>query len=504
MIEQLTPGLILIIIVAYFLLLITISFITSRGADNNTFFLAGRKSPWLLVAIGMIGATLSGVTFISTPGVIGGDGLNKAYSYMQMVMGYFLGYIVIAHVLLPLYYRMQLTSIYAYLGERFGPYSYKIGSAFFLLSRIIGASLRLYLVALVLHSFVLGPFGISFALTVLVTIVLIWVYTFQGGIKTIVWTDTLQTTFMLSAVILTIIYICKALGISVMEIPATIRASEYSQVFFFDGGWNDPNNFFKQFISGILITIVMTGLDQDMMQKNLTCRSLKDAQKNMYTFNIVLVFANLMFITLGALLYIFIQEVQPDLFSQYPEMLSSRDQVYPRIALEFLPPIVGIFFILGIIAAAYSSADSALTSLTTAFCIDFLDFEKRQATESEQILRRTRLIVHIGFSAVLLVIILVVKQFADSSILNTLFRWAGYTYGPILGLFAFGIMTKMKIKDHLVIPVAIFAALASYLVDTSSAQILGGFQFGSTIILFNGVLTFLLLWLISEGRSAEA
>ena len=375
MVDQLTPGIILLIIAAYFLLLISISYLTSRNADNDTFFIGGRKSPWILVAIGMIGASLSGVTFISIPGVIGAGGLNQSFSYMQMVFGYFLGYFFIANVLLPLYYRMQLTSIYAYLGERLGIEAHKIGSIFFLLSRTIGASLRLYLVAIVLHAFVLGPFGISFALTVIVTIVLIWIYTFRGGIKTIVWTDTLQTTFMLTAVILTIISISKAMGVSVSDVPALIRASDYSQLFFFEGGWNDPNNFFKQFISGALITIVMTGLDQDMMQKNLSCKSLGDAQKNMYTFSFILIFANLLFIALGALLYIYMDQVAPEIMANHPELADNPDQVFPQIALQYLPPFVGIVFILGLIAAAYSSADSALTALTTSFCIDFLNFE---------------------------------------------------------------------------------------------------------------------------------
>ncbi|GAB5553411.1 MAG: sodium:solute symporter [Saprospiraceae bacterium] len=502
MVDQLTPGIILLIIAAYFLVLISISYLTSKNADNDTFFIGGRKSPWILVAIGMVGASLSGVTFISIPGVIGAGGLNQSFSYMQMVFGYLLGYFFIANVLLPLYYRMQLTSIYAYLGERLGVQAYKIGSVFFLLSRTVGASLRLYLVAIVLHSFVLGPFGVSFAMTVIVTILLIWIYTFRGGIKTIVWTDTLQTIFMLSAVILTIISISKAMGVSVSEIPALIRGSEYSQLFYFDGGWNDPNNFFKQFISGALITIVMTGLDQDMMQKNLSCKSLGDAQKNMYTFSFILIFANLLFIALGALLYIYMGDVAPEIMANHPDLATNPDQVFPQIALQYLPPFVGIVFILGLIAAAYSSADSALTALTTSFCIDFLDFEKR--TDPPQVLKRIRFGVHLGFSIVLLILILLFKAYGNKAVINELFVWAGLTYGPLLGLFAFGMFTKLKVKGSLVIPICVAAPIISFFVNKYSAQLLGGFQFGSLLILFNGVLTFLLLFLISKKKETPS
>jgi Na+/proline symporter len=501
MIEQLTPGLILLIIAAYFLVLILISYLTSKNADNDTFFIGGRKSPWILVAIGMIGASLSGVTFISIPGVIGAGGLNQSFSYMQMVFGYFVGYLFIANILLPLYYRLQLTSIYSYLGDRLGFYAYKMGSIFFLLSRTVGASLRLYLVAIVLHAFVLGPFGISFLLTVVVTIILIWVYTFRGGIKTIVWTDALQTTFMLTAVVLTIISISKAMDTSIAEIPALIRGSDYGQLFFFEGGWNDPNNFFKQFVSGALITIVMTGLDQDMMQKNLSCKNIGDAKKNMYTFSFILIFANLLFIALGALLYIYMGEIAPEIMANHPELATNPDQVFPRIALQYLPPFVGIVFILGLIAAAYSSADSALTALTTSFCIDFLNFEKRK--EDPKTLKKIRFTVHFGFSIVLLVMIILFNIYGNKAVINQLFVWAGFTYGPILGLFSFGLFTKLNIHDKWVIPVCIAAPLISFLVNKYSAELLNGFQFGSLIILFNGALTFLFLFLISKkGNSA--
>jgi len=491
--SQIAPTTIIIIIATYFLGLIGISWYSSRNADNQTFFNANKNSPWLLVAIGMIGASLSGVTFISIPGVVGGDGGNMNFSYMQMVLGYLVGYFIIASVLMPIYYRLNLTSIYEYLEGRFGFYSHKVGSFYFLLSRMVGASLRLFLVAIVLQKFVMDPLGIPFFATVLITIVLIWVYTFKGGIKTIVITDTLQTIFMISAVIMTIWYIGKALDLDgIGSIVSTIRESEYNQWWFFDGGWNDPNNFYKQFISGALIALVMTGLDQDMMQKNLTCRTLGEAQKNIFTFSIILIFANILFLSLGALLYIYAN-------SNGIAIPDSTDQLYPTLAFNHLPPIVSVVFILGLIAAAYSSADSALTSLTTAFCIDFLNFEKSNLSETAK--KRKRLIVHILFSVCVFAIILIVYNFFnDKAVINNVFKAAGYTYGPILGLFAFGILTSRKIRDNYVIPIAIAAPILTYVIDIKSVDWLWGFQFGNTNIALNGLLTFLGLLLISRKK----
>ncbi|MCB9264043.1 MAG: sodium:solute symporter [Lewinellaceae bacterium] len=490
-----TPTLILGIIAVYFLLLITVSYYTGRRAGNAEFFLAGRKSPWYLVAIGMIGASLSGVTFISIPGVVGDGGANQSFSYMQMVFGYLVGYLVIAQVLLPLYYRLNLTSIYTFLGQRLGYHAYKTGAAYFMLSRTIGAAFRLYLVAIVLQQFVLGPFGIPFAATVAVTIVLIWIYTFKGGINTIVYTDTLQTVCMISAVILTIIAIGNALETDLAGLVAMVRSSDYSQMFFFQGGWNDPNNFFKQFISGALIAIVMTGLDQDMMQKNLSCRNIGEAQKNVYTFSVILVFANLLFLTLGALLYIYAASIG----LEAPE---KTDQLFPTIALRHLSPAVGVFFVLGLIAAAYSSADSALTALTTSFCVDFLGFEQSEATEQEK--RRTRTIVHISISLLLLLIIVAFNALNNDAVISQLFLAAGYTYGPILGLFAFGMLTRRQVHSIWVIPICIAAPILSYIINANSASWLFGFEFGFLIIALNGLLTFAGLWAISrpgqEGR----
>lgn len=520
----LTPTVILGIITAYFAVLVLISFLTSRGEESDEgFFLAGRKSPWPLVALGMIGASLSGVTFISIPGAVGAfdaDGLakaNHAFSYMQVVIGYLFGYLFIATVLLPLYYRLGLTSIYEYLRERIGFYGYKVGAFYFLLSRTIGAAFRLFLVAIVLQKFVTGEMGIPFAVTVAITIALIWLYTFRGGIKTIVYTDTLQTVCMLLAAGLTVYYLADALGYTLSEIPGQIANSEYGQVFFFENGWSDPNNFWKQFFSGALLTIVMTGLDQDMMQKNLSMPTARDAQKNMAAFSFVLIFANLLFLALGALLYLYAR--------QYGlEIPASSDQLYPMIALgRHLPPVVGVLFILGLIAAAYSSADSALTALTTSFCIDFLGMNDKEEVPAETTSfagadagavevtksdgKRTRLYVHIGFSVLLFFVILLFRLINDPTIINTLFKAAGYTYGPLLGLFAFGLFTRLRVREAVPLgemdfPVIIVICLASpiisYFVDSYSATLFGGFQFGFLILALNGVLTFLGLLLLSD------
>lgn len=487
--KALSPGILLGIILGYFLMLILVSIFTSRNANNQDFFTAGRNSPWYLVAIGMIGASLSGVTFISIPGVVGGGGLNQAFSYMQIVLGYMLGYAVIALVLLPLYYRMNLTSIYTYLEKRFGWHAYKMGAIYFQLSRTTGSALRLFLVATILHQFVFAPYQISFSFSVFLTIFLIWVYTFKGGIKTIVVTDTIQTFFMLGAVFLTIILICQSLNMGFGDMVRAVINSGYSKVFFFEGGWSDPNNFFKQFLSGALITLTMTGLDQDMMQKNLTCRTLKDAQKNMFTFSFILVFANLLFLTMGAMLYIYSSELGITL----PE---KTDQVYPFLALNHLSPYIGVLFILGLIAAAYSSADSALAAMTTSFCIDFLNFEKWEASEEQK--KKVRLMVHVGYSVLMFLMILLFNTISKDGIINELFRWAGFTYGPLLGLFAFGILTQFKVKSQWIIPICILSPIISWLLDTYSKELFQGFTFGFLILAINGTLTFLGLLLASE------
>ena len=484
--NALSPIWIIAVIICYFALLMLISYFTGKDSDNEKFFLAGRQSPWYVVAFGMIGASLSGVTFISIPGVVGAGGANMDFSYMQMVLGYLLGYAVIALVLLPLYYRLNLTSIYSYLDKRFGLEAYRTGAGFFLLSRTVGASFRLYLVAVVIQEFVMSAWGVPFWVTVMVTIGLIWVYTFRGGINTIIWTDTLQTFCMLLSVVLTIIAIGNTLDLNLGELFSLVQQSEYSQVFFFSGGWSDPNNFFKQLISGALIAIVMTGLDQDMMQKNLSCRSLREAQYNVLAFSGVLVLANLLFLTLGALLYIYSSHIGLDIPAK-------TDLLYPEVAFNHLSAFTGIIFVLGLTAAAYSSADSALTSLTTSFCIDFLDFEKNDQSPEEQ--EKTRFRVHVGFSVLLFVVIVIFHLINNDAVISQIFKWAGYTYGPLLGLFSFGLFTTLKVNRRYIIPICLLAPVLSYVLDANDLFL--NFKLGFLIILLNGLLTFLGLWIFS-------
>ncbi len=474
------PSHILLLIAAYFGVLILISYFTGKNADNDAFFKANRQSPWYVVAFGMIGASLSGVTFISVPGWIEAS----QFSYMQVVFGYILGYAIIGTVLLPLYYKLNLTSIYTYLDERFGNYSYKTGASFFLLSRVVGASFRLFLVANVLQAILFDALGVPFWVTVILTILLIWLYTFKSGIKTIVWTDTLQTLFMLIAVGVAIYYVSDDLGITGSNLLGHVLDSDLSKMFFFED-FKSANYFWKQFFSGAFIAIVMTGLDQDMMQKNLTCRSLKDAQKNMFWFTIVLTIVNFIFLGLGLLLTQYASQNGID---------AHKDQLFPVIATQSgLGFGIAIFFVLGLIAAAYSSADSALTSLTTSFSIDILDIEKKYSA-TEQV--KTRKKIHVLFSFVLVLVIIAFKYIIkDESVIAKLFVFAGYTYGPLLGLYAFGLFTKLKVKDNLVPIVAIISPILSYIISDNSA-IWFGFEFGFFILILNGFLTFLGLILI--------
>ncbi|MCH2213650.1 MAG: sodium:solute symporter [Flavobacteriales bacterium] len=478
-----SPNAILLLIAGYFLVLILIARMTSKKADNDGFFVGNRKSPWYVVAFGMIGASLSGVTFISVPGWVG----SSQFSYMQMVLGYVPGYFVIAFVLLPLYYRLQLTSIYTYLRDRFGRYSYKTGASYFLLSRVIGAAFRLYLVAMVLQLAVFDRIGLEvpFALTVFLTVFLIWLYTFRGGIKTIIWTDTLQTAFMLLAVGISVYSISSSLGLDASGVIEKVGDSEYSRIFFFDDV-NDSRHFLKRFLAGMFITITMTGLDQDMMQKNLSCRNLKEAQKNMITFSLVLVVVNLVFLTLGALLFIFSHENGLAI----PE---KTDELYPLLAVDgYLGPAVGILFVLGLIAAAYSSADSALTALTTSYSIDILEVDKLD----EKTAKKKRARVHIAMSFVLIAVILLFRVINNDSVIAQLFTAAGYTYGPLLGLYAFGLFTKRKVIDRLVPLVAILSPVLSFILDIYSAKLFGGYEIGFEILLINGAITYFGLWLI--------
>ncbi len=472
-----SPILILTIVALYFLMLIGISYLTGRQDDNDAFFLGNRQSPWYIVAFGMVGASLSGVTFISVPGWV----QDSQFSYMQVVLGYVFGYLVIINVLLPLYYKMQLTSIYTYLDERFGKSSYKTGSVFFLISRVIGASFRLYLVAIVLQYAVFDDLEIPFWVTVLITIALIWVYTFRSGIKTIIWTDTLQTTFMLTAVIMMVVIIKRQVFPDTGLIEY-VSNSEMSQIFFWED-WKGGKHFWKNFLSGIFITIVMTGLDQDMMQKNLSCRNLRDAQKNMFWLSITLVVVNLVFLSLGVLLYD---------YAEIQGITEVKDKLFSAVALSpETGQLVAVLFIVGLIAAAYSSADSALTALTTSFCVDLLDIKKMEADKG----KRVRKQVHIGFSFVLFIVILIFNYTVDESVIKELFKAAGYTYGPLLGLYAFGLTTKLQVKDKWVPIVCIVSPVLCYILDYNS-ETWFGYKFQFELLLVNGALTFLGLALL--------
>jgi len=436
----------------------------------------------------MIGTSLSGVTFISVPGWVG----TSQFSYMQMVLGYLVGYTVIATVLMPLYYRLNLTSIYTYLDDRFGRYSYKTGASFFLLSRTIGAAFRLYLVAGVLQLTIFDAWGVPFIATVIGTIVFIWLYTYEGGIKTIIWTDTLQTLFMLLAVVFTVGIISQELGFGFSEMVSTIKNSDYSKIFFFEDV-NHPKYFWKQFMAGAFISIVMTGLDQDMMQKNLSCKNIGEAQKNMFSFSIVLVFVNLFFLALGALLYLFAT-------AKGISIPDKTDNLYPLLATSGeLPIIVGVLFILGLIAAAYSSADSALAALTTSACVDILDIEKKPKNDQTKLRKK----VHVIMSGLLVVTIMIFKWVNNDSVISQVFTAAGYTYGPLLGLYAFGLFTKLNVRDKLVPFICLASPVVTYIINANSQALLGGYKFGFELLVLNGALTFIGLLAISKKSEAK-
>jgi SSS family transporter len=458
-----------------------VSWLTSRKADTEAFFTGNRKSPWYLVAFGMVGATLSGVTFISVPGEVG----NTAFSYLQFIMGNVVGFWLVAVILLPLYYKLNLVSIYSFLDTRFGIRSYKTGSFFFLISKLVGAAFRLYLVAGVLQIAFFDAFNIPFWLTVVVTVGLIWVYTFKGGIKTIVWTDTLQTLFLVSAVVFTIIVISKSLNLSGAELIRTISNHPHSQIFFWE--WDSPNNFFKQFIAGIFITVVMVGMDQDMMQKNLTCKNKKEAQKNMFVFSFSFFISVILFLSLGVMLYIFAGK-------NGIAIPARTDDLYPTLALGYFGLPVGIAFLLGITAAAYSSADSALTALTTSFSIDFLNIEKYNENKKQRIKKGS----HLLFSVLLVLVIIAFKALNNESIVVAVFKVAGYTYGPILGLFVFGMYSKRKVVDKWVPLIALSAPVICYFISSYSEILFNGYKFGFELLVLNGLITILGLFVISR------
>ncbi len=469
------PLFILTIVLSYFTLLIIISFFTSKNVNNEGFFLGNRKSHWYVIAFGMLGSSISGVTFISVPGWVQSTGMT----YMQMVAGYFLGYIVVAFVLLPLYYKLKLTSIYTYLEVRFGKKSYKTGASFFLLSRTIGAAFRLYIVANVLQITIFNQLEIPFWATVIITIILIWLYTFKGGIKTIIWTDTLQTLFLFSALIATIIIITKDLNFGFNDTIKAISDNPMSKLFEFKD-WNSTQHFVKQFISGALITIVMTGLDQDMMQKNLSCRNLKDAKRNVISYGFAFIPANILFLSLGVLLMIYANH-----HGINPELIQG-DDLYPYIATNLLGPIVLSLFLIGLMASAYSSADSALTALTTSFTVDILGTKHK--TEKE--IKKTRTKTHILFSLLLALVIVVFNIINEKSVIDAIFTIAGYTYGPLLGLYAFGLFTKYQIKDNATPFISILSPIICFIIYLI-LKTQTGYKMGYELLLLNGLLTFI-------------
>ena len=484
-----SPALILGCVGGYFAFLLLIAWYTSRNASNNAYFLGNKTSPWYAVAFGLIGDSLSGVTFISVPGKVAAD----KFSYMQIVFGYVIGYVVIAEILLPLYYKLNLTSIYGYLRQRFGPNSQKIGAVFFLLSRLLGAAARLFLAASVFQLFVFDQWKIPFWLTVSVTIALILLYTYRGGIKTLVWTDTFQSTFLLLGVVLSIVAIARQLDLNLSGLIALVKNSEMSQTFFWD--WRGTNCFWKQFCAGAFIAIAMTGLDQNMMQKNLSCRSLGAAKKNIYAFTSVMVLVNLLFVSLGVLLFQYAA-------AKGIAIPDSTDKLFPMLALNHLGTFAAIVFVIGLTAATFSSADSVRTTLTTSFCLDLLGMEERkELTDAQRTSMRHK--VHIGFAVMLWLVILGFQAINSKAIIDAIFTLASYTYGPLLGLFAFGLFAKAKANDRLVPVVCCVSPLICFVLQQNSAAWFHGYKIGFELLILNGLLTCVGLWLIRKRTELE-
>ncbi|MGV8995111.1 MAG: sodium:solute symporter [Flavobacterium sp.] len=500
-----TPFTILLLIVIYFGILLFISHIVSKkDSGNDAFFSANKNAKWYLVAFGMIGTALSGVTFISVPGEVGAAG-GEQFKYFQFVLGNAIGFIIIAKLLLPLYYRMNLTSIYSYIESRLGTYSYKTAASIFLLSRTIGSAFRLYLVVIVLQRYVFDYYGVPFAMTVLISLALIFAYTYKGGLKTIIITDTLQTFFIVSSVFLTIYFICDSLDLGAIEAFEAVKNSNYSKIFFYEDFIGNRYHFVKQILGGIFVTIAMVGLDQDLMQKNLSCKNIGEAQKNMFTFTGIFVVINLFFLGVGALLYIYANkngiEVPKDLITGKPR----TDLLFPEIAFHHLAFIPSLVFLLGLVAATFATTDSALTALTTSFCVDFLGMNKKENANKPNSVR-TRYFVHIGFSFLMFLVIIIFNSINDSSVVGMIFRVASYTYGPLLGLYSFGLFIKNRIvTDKLVPYICLLSPGLTFLLYENSAALFGGYIFDNELIIVNGLITFLGLLAISKKgiQSAE-
>ena len=489
-----TPTTILALMIVYFGMLFIIShFVSKKDSGNNAFFKANKNSKWYLVAFGMIGTALSGVTFISVPGQVGSPDIQ--FKYFQFVLGNAIGFIIIAKVLLPLYYRMNLTSIYGYIEQRLGFVSYKTAALIFLISRTIGSAARLYLVVIVLQRYVFDDFGIPFYATVLISLSLIFAYTYRGGLKTIIITDTLQTVFLVSSVIFTIYFICDSLDYSIPQAFEAVKDSNYSKIFFYED-WLKSNYFIKQVLGGVFVTIAMVGLDQDLMQKNLSCKNIGEAQKNMFTFTGIFVVINIFFLSVGALLYIYAEKNGISV----PQFAGKTrtDLLFPEIAFNYLTLVPAIVFLLGLTAATFATTDSALTALTTSFCVDFLGMDKEENASKPNVVR-TRHFVHIGFSLLMFLVILVIYMVNSDSVVSLIFKIAAYTYGPLLGLYSFGLFVKTKtVKDNLVPFICILAPTITFVISLYSKELFGNYEFAEELIILNGGLTFLGLLLISK------
>lgn len=498
-----SSAVLLCFLIGYFSLLIIIAFATSKkSSDNSTFFLANRNSKWYLVAFGMIGTALSGVTFISVPGEVGSPNGNQ-FQYFQFVLGNAVGFIIIATVLLPLYYRMNLTSIYSYIEKRLGFYSYKTAASIFLLSRTLGSATRLYLVVIVLQRFIFDNYHIPFWATVLISLALIWSYTFKGGLKTIIITDTLQTFFLVLSVFLTIYFVCDSLNLSIPAAFETIKDSSYSKMFFVEDFFTNKFHLSKQFIGGIFVTIAMTGLDQDLMQKNLSMKTIGEAQKNMFTFTGIFVVLNIFFLSVGALLYIYAAKNGIDIPVDQISGKPRTDLLFPEIALNHLATVPAIVFMLGLTAATFATTDSALTALTTSFCVDFLGMDKKENAEKPDAVKK-RHTVHIVFSLLMFVVILIINALNSASVVSLIFTIASYTYGPLLGLYSFGLFVKSRgLHDKLVPLICIISPILCYLLATNAEKLLGGYVFSVELILINGLITFIGLMLISKKTDQQ-
>lgn len=494
-----SAGTILAIIIIYFGVLILISnLVSKKSSDNDTFFKANKNSKWYLVAFGMIGTALSGVTFISVPGNVGSP--ESQFSYFQFVLGNAIGFLIIAKVLLPLYYRMNLTSIYGYIEQRLGTISYKTAASIFLISRTIGSAFRLYLVVIVLQRYVFDYFGVPFAATVLISLGLIFAYTYRGGLKTIIITDTLQTFFLVSSVFLTIIFICQSLDLSAIEAFEAVKNSNYSKIFFYED-YLKGNFVVKQILGGIFVTIAMVGLDQDLMQKNLSCKNIGEAQKNMFTFTGIFVVINIFFLSVGALLYLFATKNNIEI--PMVNGVTRTDYLFPEIAFNHLAIFPAIIFLLGLTAATFATTDSALTALTTSFCVDFLNMDKTENASNPKNVKKRHL-VHLGFSLLMFFVIIVFNSLNDQSVVTMIFKVASYTYGPLLGLYAFGLFMKSKtVNDKLVPFVCVVSPLVCFFLAKNSATLFGNYVIDNELIILNGLITFIGLLLISKPATSQ-